>query len=172
MRFVMNLDLSSAERTAVLPIETLCGRHIGVVNDIFSYEKEVGASKEAKTAAADEGSSVCNAVAVVAQQFDLGVGDAKEVLWAMCRGWERAYDGLVEERGGGGDGGWSEALGLYVQGLGFQMRGNEAWSRRTDRYRGKSGGGGDGSGDGKDRQEEQRGGQSTIWGWLGRFLWV
>ena len=127
MRFVMDLHLTGRELEAMAPLERICARQISVVNDIFSWDKELLASQKSHA----EGSSLCTAVKVMADETGLGIGAAKRVLWALTREWEAAFDRLVGDIEQTQP---SEAMILYLAGLKFQMSGNEEWSRTTLRY--------------------------------------
>ncbi|KAL8829596.1 MAG: hypothetical protein Q9191_001923 [Dirinaria sp. TL-2023a] len=56
-RYTMNLHISVEELESVAGIEENCGRHISLVNDIYSYEKELLASQSTT----HEGAILCNA---------------------------------------------------------------------------------------------------------------
>jgi aristolochene synthase len=72
----MDLHISTEELESVADIEDNCGRHISLVNDIYSYEKERLASQSIE----QEGAILCNAVQVLANQLDLGVAPARHML--------------------------------------------------------------------------------------------
>ena len=126
MRYSMDLRPTPAELTALRPLEENCSKHLSVVNDIYSFEKEVLAEKSGHP----EGSYLCSAVKVVAAETSLGIAPAKRVLWAMVREWERAHEAMAEALGSP----MSAAVQDYVCGLQCQMSGNELWSRMTPRY--------------------------------------
>ena len=107
--------------------ECYCARHISAVNDITSWDKELKASQLGH----HEGSVLCTAVKVVMDETDVGVDAAKKVLWLVTREWERIFDGLVRERL---EAGCKPAVKDYLQGLEYQMSGNELWSLTTMRY--------------------------------------
>lgn len=121
----MGLRLSSAELDSVTALEQNCSKQISVVNDIYSWEKELQASKTGHR----EGSALCSAVKVLADSANLDIWASKRVLWWMVREWELVHDEMYEEMQG-----CSEAVRAYAKGLEFQMSGNELWSRTTKRY--------------------------------------
>ena len=127
MRFSLNLHLSPLELRSMDRLERYGARHISAVNDIMSWEKEVKASQSGHR----EGSVLCTAVKVVMDETDVAVEAAKKVLWLVTREWEGVFDGIVRERL---DAGCSQAVKDYMQGLEFQMSGNELWSSTTLRY--------------------------------------
>lgn len=132
MRFSYDLHLSTAELDSVRDIERNCGKHISLVNDIFSYEKEKLISEKETT----EGAIMCNAVQILSDEVHISIEAAKNVLWLMVREAEFAHaelqarhysllPGLVPK----------DDLRRYIEGLVYQMSGNELWSRTTMRYR-------------------------------------
>jgi aristolochene synthase len=131
MRFSMGLRLSSTQQKLVSQLEQNCSRHISIVNDIYSFEKELKASLTMN----EEGAALCSAVKLVSDEAGMGVEAAKRVLWSMVREWERIHENLAKDACSGGVvGGELEALCNYVKGLEFQMSGNELWSKTTPRY--------------------------------------
>ncbi|KAI9837889.1 MAG: carbonyl reductase (NADPH-dependent) ari1 [Sclerophora amabilis] len=125
MRFAMKLNLTEAELEIAIPVEQNCSKHISVLNDIYSWEKELEASQSGH----EEGSAVCSSVQVMKDEANLGYGASKRVLWAMCREWEVVHKKLVWERTP-----CSKDLEKYMKGLEYQISGNERWSESTPRY--------------------------------------
>lgn len=127
MRFSMGLHVSSAELSAASPADMTCSKHLSVINDIWSYEKELKASKTAH----EEGGVLCTSVAILARDAALSIPAAKRVLYSMCREWELQYKdnerAVLEVCD-------TPALRTYLLGLELQMTGNELWSRTTERY--------------------------------------
>ncbi|CAL8580509.1 hypothetical protein XPA_006230 [Xanthoria parietina] len=128
MCFTMSLRPNAAELESLGRLERYCGRHISAVNDILSWEKEVRAAEASDGA---EGAVLCSAVKVVMEETGVGVEAAKRVLWQVTREWEGVFEGLVGEMLRAGCG---AAVRGYMQGLEYQMSGNEAWSLSTARY--------------------------------------
>ena len=129
MRFSMGLKIDKAELDVARPVERNCSKHISVLNDIYSYDKELIAAKTGH----EEGAVLCSSVQILAREADIDVIAAKRVLWSMCREWERCHQKLVtkiekEEQQA------SPALWAYLKGLEYQMSGNEKWSESTLRY--------------------------------------
>lgn len=127
MRFSMSLHLTPADFATVTALEANTGRHISIINDIYSFEKELLASKTQHT----EGAYLCSAVPIFAQETEIPVTAAKRVLYVLAREWEVRHREMVREIEEGGAG---EVVGRYMQGLEFHMSGNELWSRTTRRY--------------------------------------
>ncbi|KAK1728207.1 hypothetical protein CaCOL14_010293 [Colletotrichum acutatum] len=129
MRFSMKLHLSPEDLNSVEDIEINCSKHISVVNDIYSWEKELKASQIGHK----EGSALCSSVAVLASETSLDYSASKRILWIMCREWEILHIQLVTSRLSSGEG-CSPDLQAFMKGLEYQMSGNEAWSSITPRY--------------------------------------
>ncbi|KAL7628295.1 carbonyl reductase (NADPH-dependent) ari1 [Parahypoxylon ruwenzoriense] len=127
MRFCMKIHLTPTEQSIAQVAEMNCGRHLAVVNDVWSFEKEVLTARYAH----EEGGVLCNSVAILSSETTLSVSASKRVLYHMCREWEARHNQLVYELLG--DNG-SPGLKAYLHGLGYQMSGNEAWSSTTPRY--------------------------------------
>lgn len=126
-RFSSGLKLSKEELASVADIEKNVGRHISIVNDIYSYEKELRTAESAHK----EGGKLCNAVQIIGAEVGLGVEPSKRVLWSICREWEHVHEELRLARKAEG---WSIDLASYVDGLEYHMSGNETWSKSTRRY--------------------------------------
>ncbi len=126
-RFSMGLKLSIEELASVAEIEKNVGRHISIVNDVYSYEKELRTTESAH----NEGGKLCNAVQIIGAEVGLGVEPSKRVLWSICREWEHVHEELRLARKAEG---WSIDLASYVDGLEHHMSGNETWSKTTRRY--------------------------------------
>ncbi|KAI8953277.1 Aristolochene synthase in complex with 12,13 Difluorofarnesyl diphosphate [Xylaria longipes] len=127
MTFSMNLELSEQEAVAAMPADRACSKHLSVVNDAWSYEKEVRASKMLH----EEGAVLCTCVAILAHDSELSIPATKRVLYSMVREWELQFKDLVAGILTSID---TPALRAYLQGLELQMTGNEHWSRTTLRY--------------------------------------
>ena len=128
MRFSMGLNLTAAELSSMNAIEENCSKHISVVNDVYSWEKEL-ASQTGHT----EGAALCSAVQVLAGEANLNVAATKRVLWNMIREWELVHDELCNTRMASKEG-CTVAAVRYMEGLKYQMSGNERWSQTTPRY--------------------------------------
>ncbi|KAK6082922.1 aristolochene synthase [Seiridium cupressi] len=109
MRYTMELRPTPKEMVMLKPLEENCSKHLSIVNDIYSYEKE--------------------AVKVLATETGLKVAATKRVLWSLVREWELTHNEMCE-----GLGNCSKTVKDYIRGLQYQMSGNELWSRTTPRY--------------------------------------
>ena len=130
MQFVNGFHLTPSETESVSPLEHNCSKHLGVVNDIYSWEKELKASKTGHL----EGAALFSAVKIVADDTNLGFDAVKRVLWSMTREWENTHAELAAEQLAS-PAGASHNLRRYIQGLEYQMSGNELWSATTLRYK-------------------------------------
>ena len=128
MRFSMAIHLDSTTLTALTPLEQNCSKQISVVNDIYSWEKELRASQTGHK----EGSALCSAVKVLADSTNLNIDASKRVLWSMVREWEEVHDRMCADMER--DRPWDHEVRMYAKGLEYQMSGNEEWSRTTKRY--------------------------------------
>jgi len=126
MRFSMGLRLSRSEHHLARPVEENASKSISVINDICSYEKEVRVA-----AGGHEGGALCSSVPIMQAIADVDVAGAKRILWSMCREWEVRHVQLVDQIGNKNK---SAALAAYMEGLEYQMAGNEVWSLETPRY--------------------------------------
>lgn len=127
MRFSMRLHVRPEDLAVVRAVDMNCSKHLSVINDIWSYEKEVLASETAH----EEGGVLCTGVAIFAAETEVSIVAAKRVLYLLCREWEAHHDELVAEALAKRD---NPDLRAYVKGLEYQMSGNEMWSRTTLRY--------------------------------------
>jgi aristolochene synthase len=125
MRFVMKLELTVTELKYVEDVDLNCAKHISVINDTYSWEKELKKSM----ASHKEGAILCSSVKVVAEECGVNYEAAKRILWSMCKEWELTHLHLTKQKIGSR----SEVM-AYCRGLGHQMSGNKIWSRTTDRY--------------------------------------
>jgi aristolochene synthase len=132
IRFTYDLHLSSIELNSVADVERNCGKHISLVNDIHSHDKEKSFSRNGTSA----GAVMCNAVQILADQIGIPVEAAKKVLWVMVREYEHAHRGLVHAKNSVLPGlVLKDDLVRYVNGLEHQMNGNELWNTTTASYR-------------------------------------
>jgi aristolochene synthase len=127
MRFVMKLELTPLELEYVIDVDMNCAKHISVVNDIHSWEKELRKSH----ASYEEGSILCSSVKVLSMECSVDYEASKRILHVMCKEWELVHLALSQQKK---EGGARQVVLTYCRGLGYQMSGNEVWSRTTKRY--------------------------------------
>lgn len=125
----MDLHISPAELQTLQEIEMNASNHISVINDIYSFEKELKASQSGHR----EGSALCSSVSVLSVQAKLTYAASKRVLWAMCREWELVHEELAARRLAV-QSPCSDSIRAFIKGIEYQMSGNEAWSKITPRY--------------------------------------
>ncbi|KAL2008017.1 hypothetical protein VTN00DRAFT_7999 [Thermoascus crustaceus] len=132
MRFSMGLKITPQELETVKPIEKNCAKHISVINGIYSYE-ELLVSKTAH----EEGGAFCTSVQIMMGEMDVDAESTKRILFAMCREREFRHRMLVAQLKEESDDTMkvSSALPVYVQGLEYQVSGNEAWCSTSPRYK-------------------------------------
>ncbi|KAI8626356.1 Aristolochene synthase in complex with 12,13-Difluorofarnesyl diphosphate [Xylariaceae sp. FL1651] len=130
MRFVLEIRLSIDELAAVKPADVNMGRHILVLNDIWSYEKEAQTARNTQ----QEGGILCNSVAILSAEADLSAASSKRVLLHMCREWEYRHRHLLDSLLSLHTQDRAVTLTAYFRGLAAQMCGNEHWSKLTSRY--------------------------------------
>ena len=123
----MGLKMTQTELSGMISLERNCSKHISIVNDIFSWEKELRASETGH----HEGSVLCTAVKILADSTSLDIEGSRRVLWSMVREWEEMHNEMVAQKLADGCG---QAAKDYMTGLEYQMSGNELWSQTTPRY--------------------------------------
>lgn len=128
MRFAMDLHLTADELLAMKPVEQNCSKHMSIVNDICSWERELRQSRSTS----EEGARLCNGVQILSASLGLDVEATKACLWTMVREWEAKHERLCSVPFVSPD--ISKEAMLYLKGLEYQMSGNELWSRTTPRY--------------------------------------
>jgi len=128
-RFAMGLRVTPEELKAVAKIEANSARHIGMVNDVYSWEKEYRKSLET----AEEGALLSNAVQVLADEVKVPYPAAKDILLTLSREYENVHIVLSEEVLDSPEG-CSHTLKAYLKGIEYLMSGHEHWALRTPRY--------------------------------------
>lgn len=127
IRFTQGLHLSKDELALADPIDKNCARHMSVINDIYSYDKELIAANTLHR----EGGIMCNAVDIFADEASMPIESAKRVLYQVCREWELCHETLVAEVLAQRD---TPEMRAYLKESEYQISGNEMWSRTTPRY--------------------------------------
>ncbi|KAK8240424.1 Aristolochene synthase [Phyllosticta capitalensis] len=128
-RYTIGIRLTSDEFKRVSRIDTNCARHLGVVNDICSWDKEFNKSQESK----EEGAVLCSAVKTLADVSALSPAAAKRLLWTMVGEWEIQHEELHAQLIRSGEG-YRGELGRYISALEDLMSGHLHWSITTPRY--------------------------------------
>jgi aristolochene synthase len=131
MCFSMGLHVTPEELALVAPLEMNAMRHVTLVNDIASYEKEVLAA--GKGAALGQ---LCSAVPIFMESCGVRESSAMRIMWEAARELEIEHYKLFEEATSKCN---TDALRSYAKGLEYQIAGNERWNLLTPRYN-RSGG--------------------------------
>ncbi|KAF7329312.1 Aristolochene synthase in complex with 12,13 Difluorofarnesyl diphosphate [Mycena kentingensis (nom. inval.)] len=92
-RFSAGVLLSDTERKLIHPLELNYAHHLSVMNDCWSYDKELRAARELHP----EGGVLCNAVANLVEDTGMPVIEARGELYRRCREWEECHDQLAVE---------------------------------------------------------------------------
>ncbi|KAI0193854.1 Aristolochene synthase in complex with 12,13-Difluorofarnesyl diphosphate [Astrocystis sublimbata] len=127
MRFSMALKLSPEDQSWLRPADRICSKHLSIVNDIWSFEKEALIASNGHK----EGAILCNAVDILARETEIPANSSKNVLYHLCREWENIYEAQTQELLDKKD---TPVIRAYLKGLRYQMSGNERWSATTLRY--------------------------------------
>lgn len=127
MRFGMDIRLTPEEQEIVQAAESNCSRQLTLMNDVWSFDKEMVAASTLDT----EGGLLCNSVAILGNEFGLSIPASKRALYHICREYESKHVKLTEDILKHNN---SPKIQSYLKGLEYQMSGNEAWSHFTHRY--------------------------------------
>ncbi|KAJ8126545.1 hypothetical protein O1611_g7090 [Lasiodiplodia mahajangana] len=127
IRFCMGLHISPQERSIARSIEENCSKHITVINDIWSYEREILAAQNGHP----EGGILLSAVSTFSDATGVSTEASKKILCGLCREWELVHEQLAREVL---DVTQNEAMKEYLKALELEISGNEAWSKSTVRY--------------------------------------
>ncbi|RYP28008.1 hypothetical protein DL767_007408 [Monosporascus sp. MG133] len=127
VRYSMALRISPEDLALVRPVERNFGKHLAVLNDIYSFEKELLASQNGH-----EGGSLCSAVSTLSDTAGISYESSRRILYALCREWELTHERLAQEVLTVKD---NETMRAYLKAFELQMSGNEEWSTTTQRYR-------------------------------------
>jgi aristolochene synthase len=127
MRFCMALSLTEDEAYLTRDVDANCSKHLAVINDIWSFEKEVVAAEVGH----EEGGVLCSSVSIFAGEAAIFVASAKRTLCFLCREWQLQHEKLTAMVLRKCD---SPQLRAYFKGLECQISANEKWSRSTPRY--------------------------------------
>jgi aristolochene synthase len=125
MCFSMSLHVTPEELALLSDLEMNAMRHVTLVNDIASYEKEILAA--GKGAAHGQ---LCSAVPIVITSFGIGEQSAMRIMWETSRELElehlRLFEAATQQC-------VTKALESHVKGLEYQIAGNERWNLLTPR---------------------------------------
>ena len=125
----MRLDIDEKALESVAAIEESYGKLAIVVNDIYSFDKELRLWNKKPT----EGARIVNMVSQMAFDTSCSYEAAKRILWVLCREWELQHQEMVLARLNA-EAGCSDDLKEYMKALEYILGGNEIWSKMSERY--------------------------------------
>ena len=129
MRYAMDLKVTAEAVNTIVAISESYSRLGIIVNDIYSFAKEL----RAWNTNGKEGGKILNMVMLQANETGVSWEAAKRVLWILCREWELEHFDLITQREMAAEG-CDEDLKTYIKGLEYVLGGNEIWSSYTQRY--------------------------------------
>ncbi|KAJ5312853.1 hypothetical protein N7508_003683 [Penicillium antarcticum] len=129
--FGANLRLNPAELERLSALESASFRHMGVINDIYSWEREWKMHQENPT----DGSRPLSAIYILANETGLPFTACKRLMYSYCRELELIIKHTGDELQADSVSKWTPEMDMYFKGLESFMRGNELWSQWTPRYR-------------------------------------
>ena len=131
IRFGANLHLSDSELQKSSQVESIAFRQMGVLNDVYSWEKEWKTYQSNLTV----GSQPFSAVYVLAQETGLPYSACKRLLLRYCRELESVFEESVEDIRQGSNGTLRLEFEGYIKGLELFTSGLEEWTKWSPRYR-------------------------------------
>lgn len=126
----MDITVPDDERPWIEELEGNISAHWALVNDLFSWDKEI---LESRDVAGKMGATVFNAVSVHMEELNVDAESARSSLANMVRELERKHGDLVARRMDSGRP-ISPDVVRYVHCLENIAAANESWSRGTARY--------------------------------------
>ncbi|MCJ1479457.1 hypothetical protein MMC13_008143 [Lambiella insularis] len=129
MCYAMDLHISPSAMLSISDISESYSRLGIIVNDIYSYAKELRAWNRHRK----EGAQILNMVLLQMQETGVTLEASKRLLWVLCREWELQHFELVAARQAAVEG-CEDVLRVYMEGLEYVLGGNEKWSSYTQRY--------------------------------------
>ena len=131
IRFGADLHLHPAELAQTAAIESCAFRFVGVLNDIYSWDRESKVYQVNPT----DGSRPFSSIYILSQETGLSYTACKRLMYAYCRELEivikQSSEDLRQEHGGT----LRPEMDKYTKGLEYLMSGIEQWSQWTPRYR-------------------------------------
>lgn len=121
----MGIRLSNLHKQAARELEINAARSIAIVNDIYSYQKELRKSQQSP----GDMASLCSSVKIISEECIVDTETAIYILRAICRDWEQKHQKLSQEIIAR-----HPELSDYCIAIGYLLSGNEVWSRKAYRY--------------------------------------
>ncbi|KAJ5250893.1 hypothetical protein N7489_001303 [Penicillium chrysogenum] len=131
IRFSARLYLTTAELDKTAPLASIAFRHVSVMNDIYSWEKEWKVYQANPT----DGARPFSAIYIFANETGLPYTACKRLMYSYCRELELAFKQSSDEIRHNSLASLTHELEMYIKGLEYFMCGIELWSQWTPRYR-------------------------------------
>ncbi|KGO68077.1 Terpenoid synthase [Penicillium italicum] len=131
IRFGAKLDLTTAELTKTTALESTAFRHVSVMNDIYSWEREWKVYQANPTDGAQPFSAIC----ILANETGLPYTACKRLMYSYCRELELNLKQSTDEIRHNSMESLTHELEVYIKGMEYFMCGIELWSQWTPRYR-------------------------------------
>jgi aristolochene synthase len=131
IRFGANLHFKKNELESLSALESAAFRHMGVINDIYSWEREWRVFQENQT----DGSQPLSAIYVLAKETGLSFTACKRLMYSYCRELELSIKKIRDDLRDDSIINMTPKMDMYIKGLEYFMCGNELWSQWTPRYR-------------------------------------
>ena len=112
-------------------LESCAFRFMGVLNDIYSWDREWKVYQEDPT----DGARPFSAVYILAQETGLSFPACKRLLYSYCRELEIVLKQSGKELEQQNKGTLRPDVAKYIKGLEYLMSGIERWSQWTPRYK-------------------------------------
>lgn len=129
MRYAMDLKVTVEAMSTIPDVLESYSRLAMIVNDIYSFAKELRAWNTNRK----EGAHILNMVMLQAKETGVSWEAAKRILWVLCREWELEHFAMIAKRESAAEG-CDEYLKIYMKALEYILGGNEEWSSYTQRY--------------------------------------
>ncbi|KAJ5159834.1 uncharacterized protein N7482_006838 [Penicillium canariense] len=131
IRYGAKLHLDPTELAHTAPLESCAFRFMGVINDIYSWDREWKVYQESPT----DGARPFSAVYILARETSLPYAACKRLLYSYCRELELVLEQSREEIQQQNGGTLRPEMANYIKGLEYFMSGLEHWSQWTPRYK-------------------------------------
>ncbi|CAI7571514.1 unnamed protein product [Penicillium discolor] len=131
IRFGAKLYLTTPELKNIAALESTSFRHVSVMNDIYSWEREWKVYQANPT----DGAQPFSAIYILANEIGLPYTACKRLMYSYCRELEVALKQSTDEIRHNSKESLTYELEMYIKGLEYFMCGIELWSQWTPRYR-------------------------------------
>ncbi|KGO52153.1 Terpenoid synthase [Penicillium expansum] len=123
IRFGAKLDLTTVELEKTAALESTAFRHVGVMNDIYSWEREWNVYQ----ANLADGAQPFSAIYILANETGLPYAACKRLMYSYCRELELALKQSTDEIRHNSMDSLTHKLEMYIKGLEYFMCGIELW---------------------------------------------